>query len=144
MQLAFIKTTVIFTVQRWVFHSVKALLNPSRFSVKKNTLFVFQSILYCNAVYLKNVHSPKNFPTHHHHHYYHFLYIKTYYLEISQVSKQFGRRLSKFATVLIWVTTELKIQKYQGSLSLYIYNWNNFSCYQKNQFHQIFIKIQHA
>ena len=61
--------------------------------------------------------------------------------EISQVSKQFGRRLSKFALLLIWMTTELKIQKYQDSVSMYIYNWNNFSSYQKNQLHQLFIKI---
>ena len=29
------------------------------------------------------------------------------------------------------MTTELKIQKYHNSVSVYIYNWNSFSSYQK-------------
>ena len=108
LQLAFIKTTVIFTVQRWVFHSVKALLNPSRFSVKKKTLFPFFKASCIEMLFTRKM----------------FILQKIYQLiviiiiiinifciskhivsGISQVSKQLGRRVSKFASVLIWMPT---------------------------------------
>ena len=108
LQLTFIKTTVIFTVQRWVFHSVKALLNPSRLSVKKTTtLFPFFKASCNEMLFIRKM----------------FILQKIYQLiviitminifciskhivsEISQVSKQLGRRLSKFASVLVWMLT---------------------------------------
>ena len=108
LQLTFIKTTVIFTVQRWVFHSVKALLNPSRLSVKKKkTLFPFSKASCNEMLFIRKM----------------FILQKIYQLiviiiminifciskhivsEISQVSKQLDRRLSKFASVLIWMLT---------------------------------------
>ena len=110
LQLTFIKTTVIFTVQRWVFHSVKALLNPSRLSVKKTTtLFPFFKASCNEMLFIRKM----------------FILQKIYQLiviiiiiiinifciskhivsGISQVSKQLGRRVSKFASVLIWMPT---------------------------------------